>query len=93
MKHINFILGSIAIFPQIYVLWDTIEIYGRAGQSTDEDTIRRRKDTICMLNNDGKNIDTLLRKECNEIMSNTSFNKTFDEFTAFGFLEPSSGWI
>ena len=44
-----------------------------------------------MLNNDGKNIDTLLRKECNEIMSNTSFNKTFDEFTAFGFLEPSSG--
>jgi hypothetical protein len=93
MEHINFILRSIAIFPQIYLLWDNIGIYGRAAQPTDDDIIRRRKDTICMLNNADKNIDTLLRKECKEIMSNTSFNETFYEFTAFGFLEPSLGWI
>jgi hypothetical protein len=37
-----------------------VEKYGRVRQATDDNIIWRRKDVICMLDNKGKNRDTLI---------------------------------
>jgi len=46
------------IFRQSCRLWDDVDKYGRAGQATGDNIIRRRKESTCMQNNWGKNTDT-----------------------------------
>jgi len=45
------ILYSIIFFRKSFRLWDKVEKYGRARQATDDNTIRRRRDVICMPDN------------------------------------------
>jgi hypothetical protein len=52
------ILCLITFFPKSCRLWDNVEKYGGLRQATDDNIIRRRKDAICMPDNEDKNTDT-----------------------------------
>jgi hypothetical protein len=41
-----------------YWLWENVEKYGRAGKTRDHNIIRRKEDSICLPDKQGKNTDT-----------------------------------
>ena len=50
----------LSIFRRKFCLsWDTVEIYGRARQATENNIMLSRSDASCMPGNYGKNTDTL----------------------------------
>jgi hypothetical protein len=46
------------VFPKIMPPIRYVEEYGTAGETTDDSMISRKKDAICMPDNEGKNTDT-----------------------------------
>ena len=49
------------IFRKSCRLWDDVDKYGTATQATGDNIIRRRKESIFMENNWGKNTDTIVK--------------------------------
>jgi len=55
----HFIFNNFFFFRKSFRLWDNVEKYGKARHTIDDNTMRRRKDVICMPDNWNKNTDTL----------------------------------
>jgi len=53
------ILWSLIFFSENHAIYGSVKKYGRATQAAGDNIMWCRKDAVCILDNQGKNIDTL----------------------------------